>query len=52
MLKRQVVSRLSTLAQGDPEKIDFKLICESAFQGDKLAFSLLDEMEETWVKGL
>jgi glucokinase-like ROK family protein len=52
MLKRQVVSRLSTLAQGDPEKIDFKLICESAFQGDKLAFSLLDEMGRNLGEGI
>ena len=52
MLIKQVVSRLTTLANGNPDNIDFKLICESAFQGDKLAFSLLDEMGRNLGEGI
>jgi len=52
MLGKQVVSRLTTLANGNPDLIDFQLICESAMQGDKLAFSLLDEMGRNLGEGI
>jgi len=52
MMEKQVVSRLPTLANGNSDLIDFKVICDSAFQGDKLAFSLLDEMGRNLGEGI
>jgi N-acetylglucosamine repressor len=52
MLTKQVVSSLTTLTNGNPDCLDFKMICESALQGDKLAFSLLDEMGRNLGEGI
>lgn len=52
MLEKQVMSKLSSLANGNPDSIDFKMICESAFRGDKLAFNLLDEMGRNLGEGI
>ncbi|MCB0283640.1 MAG: ROK family protein [Calditrichae bacterium] len=52
MLDKQVVSSLLTMSDNDIDRIDFKMICESALQGDKLSFNLLDEMGRNLGEGI
>ncbi|HPG82153.1 MAG TPA: ROK family protein [bacterium] len=52
MIARQVVSRLTSCCDGDPDRLDFKSISEAALQGDKLAYSLLDEMGRNLGEGI
>lgn len=52
MLQRQVSSSLNNVTENDTSKVNFKLICEAAFQGDKLSFNLLDEMGRNLGEGI
>jgi predicted NBD/HSP70 family sugar kinase len=52
LLEKQVVSNLNSLIQNDIDRLDFKMICDSAKQGDKLSFNLLDEMGKNLGEGI
>lgn len=52
MLGKQVASSLTLLAEGKDKSLNFKMICEAAFNGDKLSFNLLDEMGRNLGEGI
>lgn len=52
MIEKQVVSNLTTLIENDIDRLDFKMICDSAIEGDKLSFNLLDEMGKNLGEGI
>lgn len=52
MLKRGVISRLNNATEGNNEFVNFKMIYDAAIHGDKLSYSMIDEMGRYLGKGI